>query len=331
MKNSLLVLTLGFISFAEIASAQSIQNIFVANYGNGKISEYDSNGNLINSNFITGLSKPVGLVISGDGNYLYVANQGNGTIGQYTTSGQTVNASLITGLSYPTFMAISGNNIFVANSSNALGNYYSSNGISGAIGSYTTSGGTNNANLIPSLINAYSVAVAGTNLFVLNNDSNQIATIGSYDISGNIINPTLITGLQNGRQIAISDTNMFIVLEGTNNLVCKYSTSGTIDNSFSITGLNGGKGITISPDGKELFVGSQSGSYSSHSVGYVGTYDTAGNTNQSVFISTGLSSPRGIAIQYIPDSSSVPEPSTYALFGLGAIGMLMVMRRKKTA
>ena len=27
----------------------------------------------------------------------------------------------------------------------------------------------------------------------------------------------------------------------------------------------------------------------------------------------------------------VPEPSTYALFGLGAIGMLMLMRRKKTA
>jgi hypothetical protein len=29
-------------------------------------------------------------------------------------------------------------------------------------------------------------------------------------------------------------------------------------------------------------------------------------------------------------ASAVPEPSTYALFGLGAIGMLMVMRRKKT-
>lgn len=28
---------------------------------------------------------------------------------------------------------------------------------------------------------------------------------------------------------------------------------------------------------------------------------------------------------------SVPEPSTYGLFGIGAIGMLMVMRRKKTA
>jgi hypothetical protein len=28
---------------------------------------------------------------------------------------------------------------------------------------------------------------------------------------------------------------------------------------------------------------------------------------------------------------SVPEPSTYALFGIGAIGMLIVLRRKKTA
>jgi hypothetical protein len=30
-------------------------------------------------------------------------------------------------------------------------------------------------------------------------------------------------------------------------------------------------------------------------------------------------------------ASAVPEPSTYALFGIGAIGMLVVMRRKKSA
>ena len=29
--------------------------------------------------------------------------------------------------------------------------------------------------------------------------------------------------------------------------------------------------------------------------------------------------------------AAVPEPSTYALFGIGAIGLLMVMRRRKTA
>ena len=32
-----------------------------------------------------------------------------------------------------------------------------------------------------------------------------------------------------------------------------------------------------------------------------------------------------------PAPEAIPEPATYALFGLGAIGMLMVMRRKKTA
>ena len=32
-----------------------------------------------------------------------------------------------------------------------------------------------------------------------------------------------------------------------------------------------------------------------------------------------------------PAPEAIPEPATYALFGLGAIGMLMVLRRKKTA
>ena len=36
----------------------------------------------------------------------------------------------------------------------------------------------------------------------------------------------------------------------------------------------------------------------------------------------------GEAIIYRFSSDAVPEPSTYALFGIGAIGMLMVMRKK---
>jgi hypothetical protein len=35
--------------------------------------------------------------------------------------------------------------------------------------------------------------------------------------------------------------------------------------------------------------------------------------------------------QMFPFTPAVPEPSTYALFAFGTIGMLMVMRRKKTA
>ena len=37
------------------------------------------------------------------------------------------------------------------------------------------------------------------------------------------------------------------------------------------------------------------------------------------------------AFTFTPVTETVPEPSTYALFGIGAIGLLMVMRRKKTA
>jgi threonine dehydrogenase-like Zn-dependent dehydrogenase len=33
----------------------------------------------------------------------------------------------------------------------------------------------------------------------------------------------------------------------------------------------------------------------------------------------------------VGETASIPEPSTYLLFGLGAIGLLMVMRRKKAA
>jgi hypothetical protein len=35
--------------------------------------------------------------------------------------------------------------------------------------------------------------------------------------------------------------------------------------------------------------------------------------------------------QVVGAADAVPEPSTYALFGIGAIGLLMVLRRKKTA
>jgi hypothetical protein len=51
------------------------------------------------------------------------------------------------------------------------------------------------------------------------------------------------------------------------------------------------------------------------------------STNSSLFFGAGA----GTTFSDLSVSTAVPEPSTYALFGIGAIGMLMVMRRKKTA
>jgi len=39
----------------------------------------------------------------------------------------------------------------------------------------------------------------------------------------------------------------------------------------------------------------------------------------------------GTEIFAASSAASVPEPSTYALFGIGAIGLLVVLQRKKTA
>src|SRR6266446_1636064 len=75
--------------------------IFVTNSDGNTIGEYNAtSGATINSSLVSGLSDPVGIVLSG-GN-LFVANFNDGTIGEYNaTTGATINASLVSGLSEP--------------------------------------------------------------------------------------------------------------------------------------------------------------------------------------------------------------------------------------
>jgi hypothetical protein len=56
---------------------------------------------------------------------------------------------------------------------------------------------------------------------------------------------------------------------------------------------------------------------------------TADQSNQNLVI-RGASDPLWVEVDNI-SVTAVPETSTYALFGLGAFGMLMAIRRKKTA
>ncbi|HSI15281.1 MAG TPA: PQQ-binding-like beta-propeller repeat protein, partial [Chthoniobacter sp.] len=86
--------------------------------GDGKVVAYDATtGAVLNANFITGLSSPRGILISG--NTMYVSSSSS-TIGTYNaTTGAAINASFITsGPSGPQGLAISGNSLFVANFSN---------------------------------------------------------------------------------------------------------------------------------------------------------------------------------------------------------------------
>jgi hypothetical protein len=60
----------------------------------------------------------------------------------------------------------------------------------------------------------------------------------------------------------------------------------------------------------------------------IGAYYMYGKMSDLSFYNTALSSSQ---VSQLYTLQSAPEPSTYALFGIGAIGMLMVIRRKKAA
>jgi hypothetical protein len=78
--------------------------LYVTSYYAGTVGKYLTDGTVINSSLITGLTNPCSLAIGVNG-HLYVgcsgSDRGLGTIGEYTTSGEVVNPLLITGLSNP--------------------------------------------------------------------------------------------------------------------------------------------------------------------------------------------------------------------------------------
>jgi hypothetical protein len=127
--------------------------------GQGTIAEYNATtGALINANFITGLSEPEGITISG--NNLYVVNNAGddgphgllanvGSIGEYNaTTGAAINASLVPNLYQPVATVVVGNDIYVTSNPDVVGQPgYPNN--TGVVGEYdATSGATINASLI---------------------------------------------------------------------------------------------------------------------------------------------------------------------------------------
>jgi hypothetical protein len=88
-------------------------NLYVANYGNGTVSEVTPAGQA--SRFASGFSSPDGLAFDAAGN-LYVDNWGNGTVSEVTPAG--VVSTFASGFSSPTALAFHAGNLYVANEGN---------------------------------------------------------------------------------------------------------------------------------------------------------------------------------------------------------------------
>jgi WD40 repeat protein len=270
-----LITCIALLAMPKRADAQ----IYVGQESAGIVSEYDeATGDVINANFITGLSGPNELVLSGD--FLYVSSKG-GSVGKYDAkTGAAISQSFITGTDFsPVGLALSGDDIFVMTAQDAtdgtVGKYHEKTGKvikadfitaapgglgasgdslfvgsvnSGTVGKYSAKTGKLSYNV--SVTSPYGIAFLGDKLFLGSTDS---GTIGEYNVkNGAPINATFITGLNTPYQIAILDDKLFVTGNESGTVSEFDAKNGTVINALFISGLTGGPlGIAVKSQKKK--------------------------------------------------------------------------------
>ena len=172
-------------------------------------------------------------------------------------------------------------------------------------------------------------AIIGNFTYTLNGGSYIQAGSGLTMYTGNNNSPAIFN--QNGGTVQFSGS---LILGNSNDQgLSQYNLNGgmlTIANSTPFQFIQAGGGASFN----FLSTGSGQlnllGSWSFSDLTAIPNTDFrvdgfAANTSNLVFTPTTINGTQYTEVQ------SVPEPSTYALFGLGGIGVLMVLRRKKTA
>ncbi len=230
-------------------------NIYVTNYGNNSISEYNSLG-VYQTTFGTAvnISNPAGIVFDNSGNG-YVLNynrtnnglgnhHGNAYVDQYSSTG-VYQSTIIQGLNTATGIAIDlSNNLYVAQGSyNNGNNTVSQFNTLGAL-AFTTNG--------VNTVNPVAVAVDGAgNFYALDNTNKNVV---KYNSTGTYVS-TLITGFTNPNSIWLDGAGNIYVgdsaavpsVGNTTGSVKVYNSVGTL--ITSIAGLDDPEGLVTDSKG----------------------------------------------------------------------------------
>ena len=130
---------------ASIAIDNNTGNMYIAYPGSlpyggdGAVVEYDSSGNVVNNQLITGLKFPEDVVLDGHG-HLFLSEWVGNRVGEYNLDGTAVNAALVTGLNAPIGIAF-----------DEQGNLLIANNAGGTVGKYSISGAPIDPTLITGL------------------------------------------------------------------------------------------------------------------------------------------------------------------------------------
>jgi hypothetical protein len=269
----------------------------------GVVSEYNTQSRqtpVLPNPLITGLSGPLGLVLTSKNDALFVSNNKTGVVGKYDLPGGGADSSFtpITGLKGVMGVAVSndGKTLYVA----SFGKVTATGSGTGTVGTYDAkSGAVINASFLSNLSGPTGLAIQGGVLYVaLFGNMFGTGSVGAFDTedAGEFNNGPLITGLNQPVGLALSGNSTLYVVNEGNGTIGKYKITGnvTVDSTNSnptfIQNLNAPSGVALL--GQDLFVVLTFG-------GAVAEYDVSGSSGVAFdtnFV-TGLQGPAGIAIK----------------------------------
>jgi hypothetical protein len=296
----------GLILAGQSANAQ---NLFVGDYGSESIIEYSGG---TQTTFATGLDYPTGLAFDRAGD-LFESDQFGGNIYEWAGAGST-RTTFVGGLNQPGPMAINtAGDIFVI--------------LSGQVSEFSPAG------IIINTLTGFNTASglafdSAGNLYISNLNGGGAGQGFITEITSGGVRSTFASGLSYPNNIAFNAAGDLFVTDG-------YGSSGATANGYdTITEITPGKSESAFASGLDnpgtiafdaagdMFVAD-----GGHFNGNGDITEFAANGNESV-IATGIR-PVSLAIQGL--TLPVPEPSAYALAGLGFAAMVAFSHKRKKA